>query len=83
MGALGSRATADTAPSPFPSSRFQASPSAPPPPWRNARQDPLEMGGCAGQWAGRAVECRGRGGAAAEGWMGVGGGARVKVDWKR
>ena len=26
MGALGSRATADTAPSPFPSSRFQAGP---------------------------------------------------------
>ncbi|XP_032701018.1 basic proline-rich protein-like [Lontra canadensis] len=28
-----------------PGPRFQASPSAPPPPWRNARQDPLEMGG--------------------------------------
>ena len=41
------------------------------------------MGGCSGQWAGRAVECRGRGGVAAEGWMGVEGGARVKVDWER
>ncbi|XP_032320658.1 uncharacterized protein LOC116658821 [Camelus ferus] len=53
----------------------QASPSAPPPPWPNARRDPFGMSGCSGQWVDRAVECRGRGGTAAEGWMGVGGGA--------
>lgn len=38
------------------------------------------MGGRSGQWADGAVEGPGGGGAAAEGWLGVRGGAPVKVD---
>lgn len=79
---LGSPA-AVTLPLLFPSSRFQASPSAPPPPWPNVQGGThlgwagVEANGRTGRWeAGAGRSCGG-------GLMGVEGGARVKVDWER
>lgn len=81
-GLLHSLATADTVFG-FPPLLVSGQPQAPPPPWMNPRRVPHGIGGCSGQWMGRAVVCRGWSWAAAEGWTGVGGGAPVKVDWKR
>lgn len=49
MGVPGAPAAADTTPLPLPLLQVSGQPSAPPPPWRNARRDPFGMGGCSGQ----------------------------------